>query len=66
LNWFEQVNEGIIIGADALDFLKYIHITGKYTWKIEKCSYSEKDGKAGEYGLCRREWLQNQPSERCV
>ena len=33
---FEQIEESIIAGADALDRLTHWHVTRMYTWEIRK------------------------------
>jgi len=33
---FEQINEGIIAGADVLDSLTHLHVTRMYTWEMKR------------------------------
>jgi hypothetical protein len=62
-NRVEQVDEGIVTGADVLDRLIRIHVTRIYESDRKKMSYSKEDSKAGKYGLCRWECLKDIWSE---
>jgi hypothetical protein len=52
---FEQVDKGIITGADVLDRLIQLGVTMMHTLGNKQGSYGKKDGEGSKNGIYRQE-----------